>query len=310
VSSFDVRVFAIRRRPGRRVFEVRWRVAGGDKSRSFITRALADSYRAELIRAARRGLEFDPATGEPLAWAAPVSATVTWYQHAVAYAAMKWPHLAAHSRASMAEALATVTPLLTKTTSRRPPARMPRATLYGYAFSPPRRSRAPEPATASALAWLERNSLPVSCLSDPQVIRAALDGLCVRLDDSPAAANTITRKRAVLHNALGYAVELGLLPRQPGRQGAVARTQGRRRGQPAGGRQSGAGPGHLGSGRPDAGGPGGVLRLPVLRGAAPRRSRRASPKPSHPPLARARGDDSHRCMPAHRRRLDQQWQAA
>ena len=37
------------------VFEVRWQVAGGNKSRSFITRALADSYRAELIRAARRG---------------------------------------------------------------------------------------------------------------------------------------------------------------------------------------------------------------------------------------------------------------
>jgi len=137
VSSFDVRVFAIRRRPGRRVFEVRWRVAGGDKSRSFITRALADSYRAELIRAARRGLEFDPATGEPLACAAPAPATVTWYQHAVAYAAMKWPHLAAHSWASMAEALATVTPLLTKTTSPRPPARMLRAALCGYAFSPP-----------------------------------------------------------------------------------------------------------------------------------------------------------------------------
>ena len=197
------------------VFEVRWQVAGGDKSRSFITRALADSYRAELIRAARRGLEFDPATGEPLAWAAPAPATVTWYQHAVAYAAMKWPHLAAHSRASMAEALATVTPLLTQTTSRRPPARMLRTALYGYAFSTPRRSRAPEPATASVLAWLERNSLPVSCLSNPQVIRAALDGLRVRLHGSPAAATTITRKRAVFHNALGYAVELGLLPANP-----------------------------------------------------------------------------------------------
>ena len=176
MSSFDVRVFTIRRRPGRQVFEVRWRVARGDKSRSFITRALADSYRAELIRAARRGLEFDPATGEPLA---------------------------------------TFTPLLTKATSRRPPARMLRAALYGYAFSPPRRSRAPEPAIASALAWLERNSLPVSRLSDPQVIRAALDGLCVRLDGSPAAANTITRKRAVFHTALGYAVELGLPPANP-----------------------------------------------------------------------------------------------
>ena len=31
----------------------------------------------------------------------------------------------------------------------------------------------------------------------------------MRLDGSPAAANTITRKRAVFHKALGYAVELG-----------------------------------------------------------------------------------------------------
>jgi hypothetical protein len=68
VSSFDVRVFAIRRRPGRAAFEVRWRVAGRDRSRSFMTRALADSYRAELVRAARKGTGFDPATGEPAAW--------------------------------------------------------------------------------------------------------------------------------------------------------------------------------------------------------------------------------------------------
>lgn len=44
VSSFDVRVFAIRRRPARKAFEVRWRVAGRDRSRSFMTRALADGY--------------------------------------------------------------------------------------------------------------------------------------------------------------------------------------------------------------------------------------------------------------------------
>jgi hypothetical protein len=160
MSSFNVRVFAIRRRPGREAFEVRWRVAARDKSRSFMTRALADSYRAELVRAARRGLAFDPAFGEPPAWARPRPTAVTWYQHAVAYAAMKWPHLAAHSRASTADALATVTPLLTRTVSRRPPARMLRAALYGYAFNPPRRCGAPEPDPASVLAWLEHNSLP------------------------------------------------------------------------------------------------------------------------------------------------------
>ena len=43
MSSFDVRVFAIRRRPGRTAFEVRWRVAGRDKSRSFMTGALAEA---------------------------------------------------------------------------------------------------------------------------------------------------------------------------------------------------------------------------------------------------------------------------
>ena len=215
MDSFDVRVFAIRRRPGRTAFEVRWWVAGRDKSRSFVTRAPADSYRAELIRAARRGLEFDPVTGEPAAWAVPEPVTVTWYQHAVAYAQMKWPHLAPHSRASLADALATVTPLLTRETRRRPSAGMLRAALYGYAFNPQRRSRAPDPVTASTLAWLERASLPVSQLSDPRVIRAALDGLCTRLDGSPAAANTIARKRAVFHGALSHAVELGLLPANP-----------------------------------------------------------------------------------------------
>ena len=48
MNSFNVRIFAIRRRPGRTAFEVRWRVAGRDKSKSFFARALADSYRAEL----------------------------------------------------------------------------------------------------------------------------------------------------------------------------------------------------------------------------------------------------------------------
>ena len=66
MNAFDVRIHTIRRRKNkRRPFEVRWRVAGRDKSKSFLTRALADSYRAELVRAARQGLEFDPATGEP-----------------------------------------------------------------------------------------------------------------------------------------------------------------------------------------------------------------------------------------------------
>ena len=81
MNAFDVRIHAIRRRPDRRrPFEVRWHAAGRPRSRSFITRGLADSYRAELIRAARKGLDFSPGTGEPASWAAP-EAGGTNYQH-------------------------------------------------------------------------------------------------------------------------------------------------------------------------------------------------------------------------------------
>jgi hypothetical protein len=44
VNRFDVSVYAIRRRAGRRrPFEVRWQAAGRSRSKSFITRKLADS---------------------------------------------------------------------------------------------------------------------------------------------------------------------------------------------------------------------------------------------------------------------------
>jgi hypothetical protein len=50
---------------------IRSRSAGWARSKSFLTRALADSYRAELVCAARKGLELDPQTGEPVLWAEP-----------------------------------------------------------------------------------------------------------------------------------------------------------------------------------------------------------------------------------------------
>ena len=47
------------------------------------------------------------------------------------------------------------------------------------------------------------------------MLRCALDALTLRPDGSRAAANTIIRKRAALHGALGYAAEAGLLPDNP-----------------------------------------------------------------------------------------------
>lgn len=56
----------------------------------------------------------------------------------------------------------------------------------------------------------QQASLPVARPADPVVLRQALDVLTFRLDGS-RAVTTIARKRAVLHGALDYAVEAGLL---------------------------------------------------------------------------------------------------
>jgi hypothetical protein len=145
----------------------------------------------------------------------PVLVTVTWLEHASRYATMKWPQVAAHTRAGIADALATITPAVITGGRGQPPASLLRAALYGWAFNPSRADSQPPLQIADALAWARRHSLPLASLTDPQVTRRALDALTVRLDGGRAAAAMTTRKRAVFYNALGYAVELGLLDANP-----------------------------------------------------------------------------------------------
>ncbi len=85
-----------------------------------------------------QGLDFCPGTGEPASWATRAPATISWLEHAAAYAAMKWPLAAAHTRAGIAGALATITPALIRPGRGRPPAEVLRAALYGHVFNPAR----------------------------------------------------------------------------------------------------------------------------------------------------------------------------
>lgn len=61
MNAFDVRIYTIRRRKDRRrPYEVRWQAAGRARSKSFNTRALADS---------RSGVPGLRRSCRPLAWA-------------------------------------------------------------------------------------------------------------------------------------------------------------------------------------------------------------------------------------------------
>jgi len=214
--SFAFRPWKIRTYKGRRgtTYAVRWTVAGNEFHEAFTTRALADSRRAELVTAARNGAPFDVERGVPVMELGLEPGQVserTWYEHAVEYVSRRWDSAAGNSRQSIAETLATVTLVLLADGRGRPEDLVLRRVLYAWAFNKQRHdSTEPPDDIARALAWAEQNSRPVSDLADTELMLDVLDAIARKLDGKPAAANTVARKRAVLHNVLEHAVGRGL----------------------------------------------------------------------------------------------------
>ena len=276
MDSYDVRFWDIRKLGNGSTarFRVRWAVDGREHCKSFKARPLADGFLDGLKDAVRDRRPFNPRTGLPDAETIEEE-MITWYEHARAYAEAKWPNLAPVSRRSVAEALVTVTIALTAKEPGAPEPRVLRQALFAWAFNPATRDTDPPPEIAAALDWAERASLPVAELEDTATVRLALAACARNLTGKPAAGSTQRRKRSVFYNALGYAVEQGHLPVQPGRPHPVDHPRRRPDGGPAGRGQprpgqdpAGRCPGPV---RPGAA-PGSVLRLPVLRRrCAPRR---------------------------------------
>ncbi len=86
MSTYDVLFWAIKHRADRRKrYQVRWVVARQQFAESFINKALADSFRSGLMKAARSGEPFDEVIGRPESQAREVS----WFDHAREYVARK-----------------------------------------------------------------------------------------------------------------------------------------------------------------------------------------------------------------------------
>ncbi|MEU6492967.1 tyrosine-type recombinase/integrase [Streptomyces sp. NPDC046984] len=206
--TYDVRIYSIETRPDRpKPYRVRWLVGPQKHSKSYTVKAQADGRRSELMTALRKGDQFDVETGLPASELRARNGAVSWYEHTRAYVERRWDRLPAKSRRNDADALATITPALVKTTVGQPPARLLRTALYAWAYNKSRWEEEHPEDIRSALRWLEKQSLPVSALEDPATLRKALDALSTLLNGSPAAGRTARRKRACLSDVLGLAVE-------------------------------------------------------------------------------------------------------
>ncbi|WP_394430415.1 tyrosine-type recombinase/integrase [Streptomyces sp. SGAir0957] len=216
MKSLDVRIWGVRKRATKRpAYDVRWSVGGKVMSDSFRTKALADHYRAKLLRAARDGEEFDDATGLPVSMAES-RPTVTWYAFALRYLAMKWPHAAPNTRDGINESLTSVTLAMLDDRPGRPSDVLLRRALRNWAFVLPGPDDRELPKdVANTLHWIAKASRPLGNLADPVQARAVLDSFKLRLDGKAAAAETVRRKRRTFVNALHYAVDLGEFKESP-----------------------------------------------------------------------------------------------
>ncbi|MFI7708621.1 tyrosine-type recombinase/integrase [Nonomuraea sp. NPDC049480] len=208
-TTYDVKLGQIQQRTdrGTPAYIARWRVAGKQKSKSFRTKGLANAFISDLRQAAKAGEEFDVATGLPVSMLAPATSGPSFLEFAQAYVLRRWNTSAARTRETDAYALLTLIPALVADAPRRPAAEELREVLKLHVLLPESRRADLTTAQAAALSWLERASLPLSALGEAHILRTALDAISVTFTGAPAGANTVRRKRSILHHLLEHAVE-------------------------------------------------------------------------------------------------------
>jgi integrase len=212
--SFKVTIYSIEPRQGRKTtYRVRWVVAGNRFGESFAMKQLAEAYRASLITAAGNGEGFDTETGLPVSMERK-RRDVSFYQHALDFTVAVWPAAAAKTRVSIIEALARVVPVVVRDLAGAPSPDVLRRALRKQ-FNQGGHAGELDEDEAKAIGWIKKASRPLSAFEDASVVCDVLDALAVKLDGKPAAPEYFSRRRRVLHRALGYAVRKKRLEKNP-----------------------------------------------------------------------------------------------
>ncbi|MEU8035601.1 tyrosine-type recombinase/integrase [Streptosporangium sp. NPDC049078] len=214
--TYDVRVYKTEVYRGARLVThtVRWKTADKPWKRPFRNAAQADTFRGELQSAARKGEAFSLLTGEPVSWNRTERPDMSWYDFATGYVDMKWKRASAGYRRDIARALTAASPVMLAAGRGKPSDKEIRKALTRWAFNTKDRNSS-SVEDDPVLGWLRGNTHPISMLEEAATMRRMLDVATSKLDGKPAAASTARRNRAILFNALDYAVELKLLAANP-----------------------------------------------------------------------------------------------
>lgn len=220
-NSYNVKVWKIQTRyktndKGKRVparYVVRWSVERERFETSYRNLAQADSFRSELLAAARRGEPFDTETGRPVSHARKAPRTA-WFDFACDYADMKWGTSSPKYRSSIADSLTAITLAMLRETKGMPSIAS-LSPILRRAFNKRLRDGELSGEQRGLLQFTARNTRPVADLEKPETLRAVLAELEKNKDGKRAAHDTVRLRRITFGSAMDYAVELKLVSANP-----------------------------------------------------------------------------------------------
>ncbi|MFE7596302.1 tyrosine-type recombinase/integrase [Streptomyces sp. NPDC057494] len=203
-------------------YTVRWELEGKEWRKPFSTVALADSFRAGLVSAARKGEAFSLSSGLPVSHLSR-AAGVKWYDFAIQFVDQLWERTSANNRKNVAKALTPITVALLRSQPTTFKGVDVRRALREYAFNTLRRDQAP-PEVAVILRWVQRNSLSMAAWEDESAVDRALRAGMTKLDGSPVAPSSARRTKRVLNVLFEYALKKKVLKENPLPKGKGAST--------------------------------------------------------------------------------------
>lgn len=230
-ADYDVTVWKIQTRyrtndKGRKVparYIVRWQINRTRFEKTYKIRAQADSFRSELLAAAKNGEKFDAAKGLPLSMLR-ASVRMTWFDFARKYVDLKWDDSAPKSRKSTADNLIAITRAVVANRPGEPaPSEVGRALRHAY--NKIARGGVIDDDIEAATQWIADASPTVAELAEPATFRALIGALDRRRDGSRAAPDTVRLRRTTLRSSLDYAVELKVLDANPLVEVKIKRTK-------------------------------------------------------------------------------------
>ena len=210
-TSYKVRIWSTSVYKGKRTttYYVRWSVDRNPLKEPFHTSKLAESFRSQLVTAAREGIAFDVESGYPVTMLQRATRKTPWFDLICAFVDMKWPTSSPGHRRTTADSLVPITVAMLR--NRPNDAQQDKALRKALRQSFNVNTRFP----AAETQWISRDTRPVSDLSDPKVLRSLLNSIEKKLDGTRAAQDTIRLRRIALGAVLDFAVEQKILDENP-----------------------------------------------------------------------------------------------